>query len=129
MWTHDKKTNASTTTTGFATSAATMIPSSPSTSTTITHRTNKVSSLVHNRRPQSMLSSARALMFDEPAAMSYDRDLLKLSTSPKQQQHHHQVKLILLAFRFHRWWINMIWNDMIWIIIIYFLLCRRCCSH
>lgn len=66
-----------------------MVTSSPtSSSSTITHRTNKVSSLVHNRRPQSMLS-ARALMFDEPSSSSasYDRDLLKLSTSPKQQQH------------------------------------------
>lgn len=36
--------------------------------------------------------SARALMFDEPSSgSSYDRDLLKLSTSPKQQQQHHQV--------------------------------------
>lgn len=44
--------------------------------------------MANNRRPQSMLS-ARALMFDEPSSVSpYDRDLLKLSTSPKQ---HHQV--------------------------------------
>lgn len=55
-------------------------------STTIVHRTNKVSSLIHNRRPQSMLS-ARALMFDEPStSSSFERDLCKLSTSPKQQQ-------------------------------------------
>lgn len=56
-------------------------------STTIVHRTNKASSLIHNRRPQSMLS-ARALMFDEPStsSSSFDRDLCKLSTSPKQQQ-------------------------------------------
>lgn len=61
---------------------------SPTPSTTITHRTNKVSSLITNRRPQSMLS-ARALMFDEPTLTQslYDRDSLKLSTSPKQQQH------------------------------------------
>lgn len=63
------------------------VSSSPTLSTTITHRPNKVSSLVNNRRPQSMLS-ARALMFDEPSASSFDRDLLKLSTSPKQQQHY-----------------------------------------
>lgn len=56
-------------------------------STTIVHRTNKASSLIHNRRPQSMLS-ARALMFDEPStsSSSFERDLCKLSTSPKQQQ-------------------------------------------
>lgn len=30
--------------------------------------------------------SARALMFDEPSTSSFDRDLLRLSTSPKQQQ-------------------------------------------
>lgn len=74
--------------------APTVIPSPPTTSTAITHRTNKVSSLAHNRRPQSMLS-ARALMFDEPAvgASSYDRDLLKLSTSPKQQQHHQVIEI------------------------------------
>lgn len=83
-------TATTTTTAATVAVATTMMPSSPSTSTTITHRTNKI--VVHNRRPQSMLSSARALMFDEPAiaTTSYDRDLLKLSTSPKQQQQHHQ---------------------------------------
>lgn len=35
--------------------------------------------------------SARALMFDEPTtSATFERDLLRLSTSPKQQQHHMQ---------------------------------------
>lgn len=62
--------------------------SSPTPAATITHRINKVSSLINNRRPQSMLS-ARALMFDEPMSSqsAYDRESLKLSTSPKQLPH------------------------------------------
>lgn len=51
----------------------------------ITHR--QKGSQINSRRPQSMLS-ARALMFEENTSnSSSDRELFKLSTSPKHQHH------------------------------------------